>query len=219
MGGGRSILETGSVAGMWLEWIGLGGPRSWVARTSSISISRSDDAQYPRVVKHSLRGIEVPMAATDQLRELLARQLDWEDAHVGYRRAVADFPQELRGVVPAGFAHSGWQLVEHLRRAQTDILDFCLDPDYVEPASLDEYWPGTLPEDDTAWDGSVRRFEEDLQSLKRLALDEAVDLGVLVPTGAGRQTYLRELLLVVDHNAYHVGQLVTLRRVLGAWHD
>lgn len=159
------------------------------------------------------------MAAKNQLRELLARQLDWEDAHIGYRRAVADFPPGLRGVVPTGFAHSGWQLVEHLRRAQTDILEFCLDPGYVEPASLDEYWPGTVPEHDAEWDGSVRRFEEDLQSLKRLALDESVDLDALVPRGVGSQTYLRELLLVVDHNAYHVGQLLTLRRVLGSWHD
>ncbi len=151
------------------------------------------------------------------LRNLLARQLDWEEAHVGYRRAVADFPAELRGVVPAGFAHSGWQLLEHLRLAQVDILRFCVDLDYIEPASMDEYWPtDPAPADEGAWEASIAAFQEDLRSLQALALDEAVDLSAAVPQGDG-QTFLRELLLVTDHNAYHLGQFVALRRVLGCW--
>jgi len=153
------------------------------------------------------------------LRDLLARQLDWEDAHVGYRRAVADFPAELRAVMPVGFAHSGWQLLEHLRLAQVDILRFCVDPGYIEPASMDEYWPaGPAPTDEAAWDASIARFREDMHSLQALALDEAVDLSAPVQRGDG-QTFLRELFLVTDHNAYHVGQFVALRRVLGCWRD
>ena len=151
------------------------------------------------------------------LRELLARQLEWEAAHVAFARAAADFPPELRGVVPGGFAHSAWEMLEHLRLAQADILAFCVDPDYVEPASLDEYWPANAaPASDAEWDASIAAFEADMRALQALALDERVDLDALVPAGDG-QTYLRELLLTADHNAYHLGQFVALRRVLGCW--
>ncbi|MBN2848076.1 MAG: DinB family protein [Coriobacteriia bacterium] len=151
------------------------------------------------------------------LRELLARQLDWEAAHVGFGRTVADFPPELRGVTPAGFAHSGWEFLEHLRLAQADILAFCVDPGYVEPISMEEYWPAeAAPPDDAAWDASIAAFQADVRALQALALDEGTDLFAPVPTGSG-QTYLRELLLTADHNAYHLGQLVALRRVLGCW--
>ena len=153
------------------------------------------------------------------LRELLARQLDWEAAHVGFARAVADFPPELRGVTPPGFAHSGWEFLEHLRLAQADILAFCVDPGYVEPTSMDEYWPAEAsPPDDATWDASIAGFEADVRALKALALDERVDLLDRVPVGSG-QTYLRELLLVADHNAYHLGQFVALRRALGCWEE
>lgn len=162
-------------------------------------------------------GIEAHMNAGRPLRDLLARYLDWEDAHVGFRRAVAGFPRELRGVVPQGFAHSGWQLVEHVRRAQADILDFCVNADYVYPTSMAEYWPDVAPEDDAAWERSVAAFEEDVRSLQRLARDESVDLFALVPRGSGEQTYARELLVAADHDAYHLGQLIALRRVLHAW--
>jgi hypothetical protein len=157
------------------------------------------------------------MNGTRQLRELLARQLDWEDAHVGYRRAVSGFRAELRGVVPEGLVHSGWQLIEHIRLVQADILDFCINPGYVEPESMDEYWPsGSAPADDAAWEASIAGFESDLRSLRSLALDESVDLYAPIPHGDG-QTYLRELLLAVDHTAYEVGQLVLVRRLLGCW--
>lgn len=157
------------------------------------------------------------MTEQQQLRELLARQLSWEDAHAGFERAVRDFPHDLRGVVPPGFAHSGWQLIEHLRLAQVDILDFCVNPAYVEPSSMDEYWPsGAEPPDAAAWDESLARFRRDLAALAALAVDETVDLFARIPHGTG-QTYLRELLLVADHNAYHVGQLVAVRQALGCW--
>lgn len=159
------------------------------------------------------------MTVDPRLRELLARQLVWQDAHVGFDRAVADFPPALRGVVPEGFVHSGWQLVEHIRRAQADILDFCVNSDYVYPTSMDDYWPKTAPEDDAAWEAAVAGFRRDAAALQRLARDEEVDLLALVPCGTGAQTYARELLVAGDHNAYHLGQLAALRRALGCWED
>ena len=157
------------------------------------------------------------MDRDDALRDHLRRLLDWEDAHSSFDAAVEGLPAELRGVVPDGDAHSAWQLLEHLRRCQIDILDFCRDPSYVEPASMEEYWPeGSAPPTDAAWDESVAAFRRDLEDLKRLAGDRSVDLFDRIPHGSG-QTYLRELLLVADHNAYHVGQLVAVRRRLGAW--
>jgi uncharacterized damage-inducible protein DinB len=150
------------------------------------------------------------------LREHLRRLLDWEDAHVGLDAAVEGIPPRLRGAVPPGLAHSPWQLLEHLRICQRDILDFCRDPKYVEPP-MEAYWPSTsAPPSEEAWDRSVAAFRRDLEDLKRLADDPAVDLFARIPHGSG-QTYLRELLLVADHNAYHAGQLVDLRRLQGAW--
>jgi uncharacterized damage-inducible protein DinB len=152
------------------------------------------------------------------LRTQLGKILDWEDAHAGFDAAVRDVPPAARGVAPPGLPHSAWQLLEHLRRCQKDILDFCRDPGYVEPASMDEYWPPTpAPPSEAAWDESVASFQRDRAALLTMALDPDVDLFALVPKGAG-QTYLRELLLVADHNAYHVGQLVLVRRLLGDWH-
>jgi uncharacterized damage-inducible protein DinB len=157
------------------------------------------------------------MDRDESLREHLRRLLDWEDAHASFDAAVTGLGPELYGVVPEGDSHSAWQLLEHLRRCQIDILDFCRNPDYVEPASMEEYWPETaVPPADGAWDESVAAFRRDLGELKALAADRGVDLFERIPHGAG-QTYLRELLLVADHNAYHVGQLVALRRRLGAW--
>ncbi len=157
------------------------------------------------------------MTADAALRDHLRRLLDWEDAHVSFDTAVDGIPAAVRGAVPAGHPHSPWQLLEHLRRAQRDILDFCVDPDYIEPSSMADYWPAsTAPDDGGAWEASVRAFREDRARLKALAADTAVDLFARIPHGTG-QTYLRELVLVADHNAYHVGQLVLLRRALGVW--
>ena len=150
-------------------------------------------------------------------RDHVAKLILWEDAHGGFDSAVDGIPAASRGVVPDRFPHSAWQLVEHLRLAQADILDFCLDPAYVEPASMDEYWPPTAgPPRPGAWDASIAAFRRDREALQQMAADPAIDLFARVPHGTG-QTYLRELLLVADHNAYHVGQLIALRRMLGIW--
>jgi uncharacterized damage-inducible protein DinB len=151
------------------------------------------------------------------LRAQLKKILEWEDAHASVDHAIDGIPPALRGKVPKGAAHSAWQLVEHLRITQHDILDFCVNPEYVEVAKMDEYWPRTAaPPSDAAWRKSVTAIRSDRAALKRLADDTRIDLFARIPHGTG-QTCLRELLLVADHNAYHAGQLVALRKQLGAW--
>jgi len=151
------------------------------------------------------------------LRTHLSRLLDWEDAHRGFEAAVRDVPPGLRGMRPEGLPYSPWELLEHLRLAQRDILDFCRDPGYEEPENMDAYWPPD-PEPPTpdAWDQSVAAFRADRTAVQALAADPEIHLFAAVPRGTG-QTFLRELLLVADHNAYHVGQLIAIRRLLGIW--
>jgi uncharacterized damage-inducible protein DinB len=152
----------------------------------------------------------------DVLREHLRKVLDWEDAHAGFDKAVARVPKARRGTIPKGCAHSLWQLLEHLRICQLDILDFCRNPGYVE-MPMEAYWPpSAAPPSARAWAASVAAFRRDREALQRLAANRRIDLFARIPHGSG-QTYLRELLLVADHNAYHVGQLVALRRRLGIW--
>jgi hypothetical protein len=154
---------------------------------------------------------------SDDLRAQLARLLGWEDAHISFEAAVADLEPALRGVRPAGAPHSPWELLEHLRFTQHDILEFCRNPDYREPRFPDDYWPRqSSPPDEQAWDESVAAYRGDRAELVRLAEDPAVDLLAAIPHGSG-QTCLRELLLVADHNSYHIGQLVVIRQLLGAW--
>ena len=113
--------------------------------------------------------------------------------------------------------HSPWEIVEHLRVAQHDILDFCRNPTYAELKWPDDYWPATpAPRTATDWDASIAGFHRDLEGMQALAADPGVDLFAKIPHGTG-QTYLREILLVIDHNAYHVGELVAVRRMLGSW--
>ena len=153
------------------------------------------------------------------MRDLLSRLLAWEDAHVGFDAAVGGLMPPLRGVAPPGLPHSPWQLLEHLRRAQHDILDFCLNADYRELTWPDDYWPAAPePPSERAWDESVEAFRADRTALQRLALDPTVDLDARIPHGTG-QTYGREIVLAADHTAYHVGQLILVRRALGAWRE
>jgi uncharacterized damage-inducible protein DinB len=157
------------------------------------------------------------MSDDASLRAHLVRILDWEDAHASFDHAIAGLRARLRGVTPPGFAHSAWQLVEHLRICQYDILDFCVNPKYVEMESMADLWPPSAkPPSAKAWTASVAAVRRDRAAVKKLAADRKVDLFARIPHGSG-QTYLREILLVADHNAYHVGQLVALRRALGAW--
>lgn len=158
------------------------------------------------------------MPAVDPLRAHVAMLLDWEDAHVGFDTAVQGLPPKLRGVRPPGFAHSAWEIVEHIRLAQADILAFMRDKAYRAPAWPDDYWPAAAaPPAGKAWDRSLEAYHSDLTALKRLARNPRIDLFATVPNGSGRQTWLRELLLVADHTAHHVAQIVDVRRALGAW--
>ena len=149
------------------------------------------------------------------LRTHLRKLLDWRDAHAGFDAAVDGIPPEFRGRQPEGLPYSPWQLLEHLRLAQHDILDFCRNPEYGEMKWPDDYWPASAePPSAEAWDESIAGYRADRDALKQLAAE--ADLFAEIPHGSG-QTYLRELLLVADHNAYHVGQLVAVRRLLGIW--
>jgi hypothetical protein len=153
----------------------------------------------------------------DRSRATLADLLDWEDAHAGFDKVVAGLPCELQGQTPPGLPYSPWQLLEHIRLTQQDIIEFCRNPAYQELHWPDDYWPGDpLPPSAGSWEASVAAFRRDREALKRLALDSRIDLLARVPAGTG-QTYLRELLLAADHTAYHLGALVVVRRALGAW--
>jgi uncharacterized damage-inducible protein DinB len=155
----------------------------------------------------------------DAFRNHLVRLLDWEEAHVGFDNAVDGIPVEKRGARAAGFEHSPWQLVEHMRLAQDDLLDFCINANYEHNLKWpDDYWPEQAPPSDAAWKGSIASFTRSRDRVKSLVRD-VDDLGAKVPTGKEDQTYLRAVLLVVDHAAYHVGQLVALRRALGVWKE
>jgi uncharacterized damage-inducible protein DinB len=151
------------------------------------------------------------------VRELVRRLLSWEDAHAGFDAAVEGMPPELRGRQPAGLPYSAWQLVDHLRITQFDILDFCVNAHYKGIKWPDAYWPESAePPSAGAWDASIARFREDRAALQDLAANMSIDLTSRIPHGKG-QTYLRELVLVADHTAYHVGQVILVRRLLGNW--
>jgi hypothetical protein len=157
------------------------------------------------------------MKDNEALRAQIAHLLDWHEAHAGFDDAVEGLPAKLRGVIPEGLPYSAWQLVEHIRRAQADILDFCVNPNYVERKWPEDYWPEEAAAPSPAdWNESIAAFRKDREELKRLCADPDVDLFAPIPHGSG-QTYLREFLLVADHTAYHVGQLIAVRRLLDAW--
>jgi hypothetical protein len=150
-------------------------------------------------------------------RAHIAKLLDWEEAHVGFETAVKGIPPSMRGAVPDGWEYSAWQLVEHIRMAQADILEFCLTAKYKAKKWPDDYWPkARAPRTAAQWTASIVQYRKDRKALQKLATDPAIDLVSEIPHGTG-QTYLRELLLVADHTAYHVGAIVVLRRQLGIW--
>lgn len=151
------------------------------------------------------------------LREHVVSLLRGGNAHTDFDSAVKGLPVDLRGKRPKGSPHSPWELLEHLRLAQSDILEFTRDPAHQSPKWPEGYWPKTpAPPTANAWAKSVKQFREDLNALCALVEDPSTDLFGRLPHGDG-QTILREALLAADHNAYHLGQLVLVRRLLGAW--
>jgi hypothetical protein len=157
------------------------------------------------------------MSTEKALREHVLYLLRGGGAHLDFEAAIAGLPAALRGAKAAGAPHTPWRLLEHMRIAQWDILEFSRNPRHVSPPFPDGYWPaGDAPPDSAAWDRCLAAFRADLQAMQDLVADPKTDLFAPIPQGEG-QTILREALLVADHNAYHLGQLVMLRRILGAW--
>jgi len=152
-----------------------------------------------------------------QLRQQLAKMMDWHEAHADLSAAVSDFPAELRGRVPDGLPYSAWQLLEQVRIALWDIVEFSRDARHKSPEWPEGYWPKkAAPPSDAAWEQSVKSIRENLEAMRKLISDPKRDLFAPLPHGSG-QTLLREALLIADHNAYHIGQLVLVRKALGAW--
>jgi hypothetical protein len=151
------------------------------------------------------------------LREHLVHLLKGGGAHVHFMDALEGFPAGKRGTYAQGLPHTGWQLLEHARIAQWDILEFSRNPKHVSPEFPEGYWPKTPgPRNEEEWDDSLGGFRRGLREMIRLVENPRTDLYAKIPHGDG-QTILREALLVADHNSYHLGQLVDLRRALGSW--
>jgi hypothetical protein len=160
-----------------------------------------------------------PMKTDNLLRSHLLELLKGGHAHLDFDKAIAGLPAKLRGKKPPGLPHTPWRLVEHMRIAQWDILRYSVDPKHVSPEFPAGYWPkGDAPPDSKAWDQSLAAFRADLQAMMDLVSNPANDLFKPIAQDQNH-TILREALLLADHNAYHLGQLVTVRRLLGAWHD
>ena len=151
------------------------------------------------------------------LRDQLAKMLDWGEAHTGFASSVKNFPAHLRGSVPGGLPHSAWQLLEHIRIALWDIVEFSRGSKHHPLKWPDDYWPkAAAPPDGKAWEKSVKAVEKHMEEMRKLVKNPKHDLFAPLPHGDG-QTLLREVLLAADHNSYHLGQLLLVRKALGAW--
>lgn len=157
------------------------------------------------------------MSGDKALREQLVAVLTWGDAHADFDGAVKGIPPAARGKRPKGAAHSPWEVVEHMRIAQRDILDFIRDAKHVSPEFPAGYWPGAPePPNEKAWPKSIDAFHADMRAMTELVENPSTNVLAPIPHGDGK-TVLRQVLLLADHNAYHLGALVTLRRLLDAW--
>ncbi|HEV2421459.1 MAG TPA: DinB family protein [Candidatus Acidoferrales bacterium] len=153
------------------------------------------------------------------LREQLAKLLDGGQAHASWQDVVADIPANLQGAKAHGAPHTAWQLLEHMRIAQRDILEFSRNAKHVSPQFPEGYWPSTdAPPNAEAWGKSAKAFGRDLAEMKKLVSDPKANLFEKIAHGDG-QTILREALLAADHSAYHLGQIVLVRKLLGAWRE
>lgn len=151
------------------------------------------------------------------IRDLVVEQLDSKNAHVDFTQAVQGLTYKQTGIKVEGLPHTIWELIEHIRISQDDILAFCKNPDYEAPNWPDDYWPASAgPENEKAFHTSVRAVPEGIKEMKAMVSDPHNDLQRPIPHGDG-QTLFREAMLFVDHNAYHIGQIVQVRRSLGSW--
>jgi hypothetical protein len=153
----------------------------------------------------------------ESIRTIVASTLDWEQAHATFDAAVAGLAADLRGRRPENLPYSVWELVEHIRIAQEDLADYMERADHPTVKWPDDYWPATpAPPSDAAWSASLTAVRRDGGRLKALTMSPDIDLASPIPWGEGR-TYLRTILLAVDHTAYHVGQIILIRKLLGVW--
>ena len=170
-------------------------------------------------MKRTRRSLKKPPTSTSEaaLRKLLVELLRSRGAHADFEEAIDGLPEQLRGTRVKESPFTLWRLLEHMRLAQWDILEFSRNPKHKSPKWPEGYWPeGDGPASPAAWDASVAAFRRDLAEMEKLVSDTSNDLFAPIPHGQG-QTLLREALLIADHNSYHVGQLIILRRLLGAW--
>jgi len=158
------------------------------------------------------------MTVTQDWRSIIASSLDWEQAHSKLESVVKGLASSLQGVRPAGYPHSAWELLEHIRITQNDLLEFCQNPEYEEKLAWpQDYWPPTpAPPTADAWEKTISDYRRDREAFARFTKESKLDLTEKIPRGTG-QTYLRTILVAVDHASYHVGQIVSVRRLLGAW--
>jgi hypothetical protein len=156
-------------------------------------------------------------SADKSLRDELIKLLDGGQAHITFDDAIEEFPRELRGKKVQDLPYSAWMLLEHMRIAQWDILEFSRSAKHESPKFPEDYWPTTAePPNDDAWNASIKSFRSDLKAMQKLVSDPKTDLYKPFPWGDG-QNVLREAMLIADHNAYHLGEFVMLRRLLGVW--
>lgn len=154
-----------------------------------------------------------------KLRQQLQKFMNWHEAHADWKSSLAGLAPKHRGIRPHGSPHSSWELLEHTRIAQHDILEFCRSPKHVSPDWPSGYWPtNPAPPNASAWSKSVKALLKEMEALGKLAANPKVDLLRPLAHGSG-QTILRELLLAADHNSYHLGQFVLVRKLLGDWRE
>lgn len=157
------------------------------------------------------------MSKFDKTRKYLIDILDWQSAHMNFDSAVADFPQKHYNTKLLKVSYTFWHLIEHIRITQWDILEFCINPNYKEMKWPDDYWPRNNEKaDKRKWNNTIKKYKSDLSKLKKLVKNPKTDLFKPIPWGDG-QTIFREIVLVADHTAYHVGELGILRQVVGTW--
>ena len=157
------------------------------------------------------------MASAEAWRKIVASSLDWEQAHASLDHAISGLAPELRGKRPDNFPHSAWELLQHIRLTQHDLLEFCTNENYHEPKWPDDYWPKSpAPRDEAEWNDCVAAIQREGKALADFTINDSRDLTTRIPHGTG-QTYLRTVIVAVDHTSYHVGQIVAVRRLLDAW--
>jgi hypothetical protein len=172
-------------------------------------------AKKPTVIKSRTKNRPPAASPDESLREHLLYGLQGGGAHATFDAAMGDWPVQLAGAKVASFPHTAWMLLEHMRIAQWDILEFSRNPKHTSPQWPEGYWPSSaMPPSEKAWKDSMSSFKKDLQAVTKLVADKRTNLYAKLPWGDG-QTILREALLVADHNAYHLGQLVMLRKCIG----